>query len=84
MVYIYVSGRGCSTGSLQSTKFKCSMCHPWQAKLDQKVYDNACACAKARIERGVIYQYHEPIIEKDKRGKDVITGYNFVEKYKED
>ena len=85
MVYIIVTGRGCRTPMNSDIHFRCSMCRPWQAKLDNRVVDNARACALSRISKGVVYQYHEPIIEKDKTTKkDKIVGYNLVEKFRDD
>jgi hypothetical protein len=61
------------------------MCRPHRAQIDPIVHDNAYQCAQCRIAKGVIYYYHDPIIEKDpKTKKDKIVGYNLIEQYRDD
>jgi hypothetical protein len=58
------------------------MCRPWQATLDNRIMDNARACALSRIAKGIVYQYHEPIYERDPITKKLsIVDYKLVEKY---
>lgn len=84
MVYIHVSGRGCRTSVHSDTPFRCSMCRPWKSRFDPNILDRVTQCALSKIDRGVIYQYHEPIYERDPiTKKEVIVDYKFIEKYRD-
>lgn len=80
MISIIVTGRGCRTRYGSSHQFRCSMCRPYQAHYDPVVRDNAVQCANCRIEKGIIYYYHEPV--RDKKGK--IIEWKLVEKYRDE